>query len=181
MQEEDTLITEKSRFHIEEAILVLLLILSLIGIGIMDYSSADGYSYWLIMVFVFCLFAIIIGWLQSKHRSEDFKLVFREQSIHWMTSLLVIGGLFLIHQSGRISQQDSALVVLLILSLSTMLDGLRVGWRFSLVGLFLCASAVVSIYTSHFLWMEMAIALLIVGATVLYDLWQEKRQNHDTN
>lgn len=175
MLEEDTLITEKSRFHIEEAILVLLLILSLIGIGIMSYSPGDGYAYWLIMVAVFCLFAIIIGWLQSKHRSEDFKLVFREQSIHWATSLLVVGGVFLIHQSGRITQQDVGLVVLLILSLSTMLDGLRVGWRFSLVGLFLGAAAVVSIYTSYFFWMEIVIALIIVGATVLWELWQEKR------
>ena len=39
---EDILITEKRRFHIEEAILVLLLILSLVGIGIMDFSPADG-------------------------------------------------------------------------------------------------------------------------------------------
>ncbi|MFU8789151.1 MAG: hypothetical protein ACNA7G_08975 [Methylobacter sp.] len=175
MSEEDTLITKKRRFHIEEAILILLLMLSLVGIGIMDYSPADGYTYWLIMVFVFCLFAIILGWLQSKHSSEDFKLIFREQSIHWATSLLVVGGVFLIHQSGRITQYDVGLVVLLILSLSTMLDGLRVGWRFSLVGLFLGAAAVVSIYTSYFLWMEIVIALVIVGITVLWELWQEKR------
>jgi hypothetical protein len=172
---EDILITEKRRFHIEEAILVLLLILSLVGIGIMDFSPSDGYGYWLILVFVFGLFAMIIGWLQSKHRSDDFKIILREQSIHWTTSLLVVGGAFLIHQSGRIAEEDAGLIILLILSLSTILDGLRVGWRFSLVGLFLGVAAVVSVYTPYFLWVEMAIAILIVLATISWEFWMEKR------
>ena len=99
------------------------------------------------MMLLFGLFAMIIGWLQSKHRSDDFKLILREQSIHWVTSFLVVGGAFLIHQSGRIAEEDAGLIILLILSLSTILDGLRVGWRFSLVGLFLGVAAVVSVYT----------------------------------
>lgn len=130
---EDQLITAKNRFQIEEAILILLLILSLVGIGITDYSPSDGYGYWLIMVVVFAVFAILIGWLQSKHRTEDLKLILREQTIHWATSLFAVAGIFLIHQSGRIAEDDAGLIILLILSLATMLDGLRVGWRFSLV------------------------------------------------
>jgi cobalamin synthase len=172
---EDILIIPKKRFHIEEALLTLLLILSLVGIGITDFSPADGYGYWIIMVFVFALFAIIIGWRQSKHHSGDFKKILREQSIHWSTSLLVVGGAFLIQKSGRIESDDIGLVILLILSLSTILDGLRVGWRFSLVGLFLGASAVIAVYTEHFLWIELLIALLIVLATIVWEIWQAKK------
>ena len=172
---EDTLITTQSRFQIEEGILILLLILSLVGIGITDYSPADGYGYWLIMVVVFAAFAIFIGWLQSKHRAEDFKLILREQSLHWATSWWVVGGVFLIHQPGRIADDDAGLIILLILSLSTMLDGLRVGWRFSLVGLFLWTSAIIAAYTEHFLWLQMLIAVLIVIGTIFWQFWQEKR------
>ncbi|MCK9397587.1 MAG: hypothetical protein M0Q44_18610 [Methylobacter sp.] len=172
---EDILIAEKKRFQLEEAILVLLLILSLVGIGITDFSPADGYGYWIIMVLLFGLFAMIIGWQQSKHRSDDFKIILREQSIHWATSLLVVGGAFLILQSGRIAEAETGLIILLILSLSTILDGLRVGWRFSLVGLFLGVAAVVSVYTPHFLWVELGIAILIVAATVSWELWIEKK------
>jgi len=60
------------------------------------------------------------------------------------------------------------------LSLSTMLDGLRVGWRFSLVGLFLGVAAVVTVYTPHFLWVELGIAILIVAATIFWELRMEK-------
>lgn len=172
---DDILTTEKRRFHIEEALLILLLILSLVGIGITDFSPADGFAYWLIMVFVFASCAILIGWLQSKHRAEDFKAILREQSIHWATSFLVIGGAFLVEKSERILPEDAGLVILLILSLSTMLDGLRVGWRFSLVGLFLGASAVIAAFTEHFFWIEVLIALAIIGATIAWEFWSVKR------
>ncbi len=172
---DDILIIEKKRFHIEEAILILLLFLSLVGIGITNFSPADGYGYWIIMVLLFGLCAMIIGWQQSKHRSDDFKIILREQSIHWATSLLMVGGAFLILQSGRIAEQQTGLIILLILSLSTILDGLRVGWRFSLVGLFLGVAAVVSVYTPYFLWVELGIAIVIVAATILWELWMEKK------
>lgn len=172
---EDYLIPSKRRFHFEEAILVLLLILSLVGIGINDFSPADGLGYWIIMVFVFGLFGILIGWLQSKHNIDDFKKIVREQSIHWLTSLIVVGGAFLVQKSGRIDPESAGLVILLILSLSTILDGLRVGWRFSLVGLFMGTSAVVAAYTEHFLWIEILIAIGIVLITVLWEYWMEKR------
>lgn len=172
---EDTQITAKRKFHIEEAILVLLLILSLVGIGITDFSPADGFAYWLIMVLVFAFFSILIGWLQSKHRAEDFKIILREQSMHWFTSLLVVGGAFLVETFGRIGPEDGGLVILLILSLATMLDGLRVGWRFSMVGLFLGVSSVIAAYTEHFLWIEILIAVFIVLGTILWELWMEKK------
>jgi hypothetical protein len=172
---EESPITAKSRFQIEEAILILLLILSLIGIGITDYSPADGYGYWLLMVVAFALFGILIGWLQSKHRTEDFKLILREQSLHWSTTVLVVGGVFLIHQSGKIAEDDAGLIILLILSLATMLDGLRVGWRFSLVGLFLWVSAIIAAYTQHFLWIELLIAIIIVSGTMAFEYWLEKK------
>jgi len=127
------------------------------------------------MMLLFGLFAMIIGWIQSKHRADDFKIILREQSMHWATSLLVVGGAFLIHQSGRIAEEDAGLIILLILSLSTILDGLRVGWRFSLVGLFLGVAAVVSVYTPHFLWIELGIAMLIVAVTIAWELWMEKK------
>jgi len=172
---EESAITAKSRFQIEEAILILLLILSLIGIGITDYSPADGYGYWLLMVVAFALFGILIGWLQSKHRTEDFKLILREQTLHWSTTVLVVGGVFLIHQSGKIAEDDAGLIILLILSLATMLDGLRVGWRFSLVGLFLWVSAIIAAYTQHFLWIELLIAIIIVSGTMAFEYWLEKK------
>ena len=171
----DTEFTAKRRFYIEEAILILLLILSLVGVRITDYSPVDGYGYWIIMVFVFALFAMTIAWQQSRHRITDFKKIIREQSLHWFTSLLVVEGVFSLQKTEHLSQADAGIVIMMILAQSTILDGLRVGWRFSLVGIFLGVSAIIAANTHHFFWIELIFAILIAAVTILIEVWQERR------
>lgn len=170
-------IGEKRNFHIEEGILIFLLILSLAGIAITDYSPDDGYGYWLIMVFVFALFAILIAWLQSKHNDGDFAEIVKEQSLHWSTSLLVVVGAFLLQKSGQLSPATASLVILLLLSLATMLDGLRIGWRFSLVGLYLGVSSVIRAFYGSIMWLDTLIAIIIVAATFFWGYWMNQREN----
>lgn len=172
---EDTLITEKRRFQIEEAILILLLLLSLTGIGITEYAPADGYGYWLIMVFVFALSAMLIAWLQSKHRASDLKAILREQSLHWGVSMLIVGAAFLIQHSGRLDTVSAGIMISLILALSTILDGIRVGWRFSMVGFYLGISAVLASFFQHSIWIELLIAITIVAGTILWEVFQHRR------
>jgi hypothetical protein len=170
-----TLITEKRKFQLEEAILILLLILSLVGIGITDFSPSDGYWYWIAMIVVFCLAAIFIGWMQSKQHFKDFKKLFFEQLFHWCSSMLVVGAAFSLLHSGHLRPDSTGLVILLILSLATFLDGLRVGWRFSMNGLFLGVSAVIVGYVQRFMWIEILLAVGIVGFTFLVDYWRARR------
>lgn len=161
----------KKRFHVEQIILILLLIFSMSGIWIMNFSPADGYGYWTCLVAVFAIFSIILGWKKSKHNGDEMKSILREQFIHWTSSLFVTIGAFLILESGKVIAEDTGIIILLILSLSTILDGLRVGWRFGLVGVFLGVAAVISAYTPNFLWIELAIASLIIIFTSLFKVF----------
>ena len=170
-------ISEKRKFQVEEGILIFLLILSLSGIAITDFSPDDGFAYWIMMVFVFAIFAITIAWLQSKHQEGEFKEIVKEQSMHWATSLLVVGGAFLLQKADQLTADSASLVILLLLSLATILDGLRIGWRFSLVGLFLGSSAVIGAFYEKFLWIDIAIAIGIVISTFLWKYWINKRAN----
>ena len=173
--QEQAFISEKRKFQVEEGILIFLLILSIGGIAITDFSPADGYGYWIIMVFVFGIFAITIAWLQSKHLEGEFKEIVKEQSLHWSTTLLVVGGAFLLQKSGQLTPDSASLVILLLLSLATILDGLRIGWRFSLVGLFLGTSAVVGAFYEKFLWIDIGTAIGIVIVTFIWEYWKNKR------
>ena len=165
----------KLKFGLEESILILLLVLSLIGIGITDFSPDDGYWYWIIMIFVFALSSMLMGWLQSKKKSGDFNRLLYEQSIHWGCSLLVVFGAFSILHAGKLTSETTGLVILLILSLSTCLDGLRVGWRFSLTGLFLGFSVIIAAYLENFMWLELVLAVVIVAATIAWEIWTHKK------
>lgn len=172
---EENLLTEKRRFQIEDAVLILLLVLSLVGIAITDYTPDDGFGYWLIMVVVFAIFAMFIAWLQSPHRGSDFKQILYDQSLHWGASLLIVGAAFLIQNSGRIDPSSAGILISLVLALSTILDGIRVGWRFSLVGFYLGISAVMASFFQHSIWIELLIALTIIAITVIWEVLQSKK------
>jgi hypothetical protein len=163
------IISARRNRQIEAVILILLLILSLGGIFINDYAPSDGFGYWVMMVFVFAFFSIILGWLQSQSRpfGEDFVTVLRDQALHWFFSLLVVGGASIVLKS----ENNSGLIILLILSLAVALDGVRVGWRFSGVGIFLGVSAVIPTYTQHFFWVELVIVATIITLTIIWSFW----------
>jgi len=60
-------IRHRRQFQLEEGLFILLLGLSLLCIGITNFSPDDGYGYWLGMVLVFAVLAVIISWIQSKN------------------------------------------------------------------------------------------------------------------
>lgn len=155
-------ITEKRKFQFEEGVLIFLLILSLVGIGVTNFSPADGYWYWMAAIVVFCLAAILIGWIQSKHHFRDFKRLLLEQLFHWASSMLIVGAAFLLLNAGQLTMVNTGLVIMIILALATILDGLRVGWRFSMNGVFLGTSAVLSAYMVNPMWIQVVVALGIV-------------------
>lgn len=172
---EPMLITEKRKFQLEEVILIVLLILSLVGIGITDYSPAQNYWYWIGMFGVFSIAAVLIGWLQAKRQFKDFKRLFLEQIFHWTSSMLIVGAMFALMHADRLYPASAGLVIMLILALSTFLDGLRIGWRFSMNGLFLGVSAVIIAYIQRFMWIEILLALGIAAITFLVQYWRERR------
>lgn len=168
-------VSEKRRFQLEEGILVLMLALSVIGIVVTDFSPDDGYWYWIAMIGVNCVAAVLIGWMQSKRHFRDFKKLLLEQLFHWGSSMLAVGAAFSLLHIGQLHAQSTSRVILLILALATFLDGLRVGWRFSMNGLFLGISAVVISYVQRYMWVEILLALAIVAFTFLVEHWRERR------
>lgn len=158
--------SDNKRHKLEDAILIILLFLSLAGVAITDYSASDGYGYWLIMVFVFAFFAILTAWIQSKRTNREFADIVKHQSMHWLTTLLAVGGGFMLQKSGHLSPDAACFVILLLLSLASMLDGLRIGWRFSLVGLYLGTSSVIGAFYTPHMWIDVIIAIFIVIASI---------------
>jgi hypothetical protein len=82
----------------------------------------------------------------------------------------------MLQKSGHLTPDAACFVILLLLSLASMLDGLRIGWRFSMVGLFLGVSSVIgAFYTAH-MWIDVIfviciIAVTLFGETVIKKMW----------
>jgi membrane-bound acyltransferase YfiQ involved in biofilm formation len=71
------------------------------------------------------------------------------------------------------------LVVLLILSLATFLDGYHVGWRFYLTGTFLGITTVLAAYFEQFMWVMFIIAILSVVFAVYLEKYLTSRRESD--
>lgn len=157
------------RSIVEEAIMILLIVLSLVGIGVMNFSPTDGYFYWIAMILVFGLAALATSFLQAKEGVHVIRNIWIEQSLHWFGALLATGGTLILLKLEIVNDHGAGLVVLLILSLAVYLDGIRIGWRFGLIGNFLGLTAIVIPSTPHFMWVLFAIALVTISLTVYLD------------
>ena len=167
----------RRHFSIEETVFILMVILSLLGIVITDFSRSDGFGYWMIMVVVFGALAIFVSWMQAKTSENDFAEIVKEQGRHWLHTLIVVGAASLIIKT----EINASLVILLILALATMLDGMRIGWQFTLLGFFLATCAIIVAYVEHFILACVGLAVLVTTGTFVWGFWLNRQSAEKEN
>ena len=153
--------------HTSEFILILLLLLSVVGIALTDYSPTKGFWYWMAMAPVFCIATIAIEWANMNRRGESKGRLVWIQVFHWLAYLIVIYLVFLLSatDTGRLNNVDVGLVALLILAFATLSAGITASWRISLVGVFLGIAVVAIALVEEYIWaLLIPLALIIIGA-----------------
>ena len=161
---------------IDEIIFFLILMLSIIGVAITDYAPAASWAYWIFMVAVLCVSALVIEKTLAQYKDCSFTRLLLTQLVHWGATLLAIILSLVFVKTGRITYEGSGLVILLILALSTFLDGQHVGWRFYLAGIFLGITAVLTAYVEEFIWILILVAF--VGLVVAVFIEKYLRAKH---
>ncbi|WP_428353971.1 hypothetical protein [Methyloprofundus sp.] len=160
----------------DKVIYVTLILLALLGMAITNFSPADAHKYWLVMTLVFAIAAIISGWQQAADKHEKTKLI-TTQLFHWGSTLIAVMIVYAFLHSGQIQNETVSLMILLILSLSTFLDGFQVGWHFSLLGILLAISTVVITYLDEYIWIIAIIALVFIGLSFLWNKYIGHHKN----
>ncbi|MCQ8103340.1 hypothetical protein NP590_04405 [Methylomonas sp. SURF-2] len=166
-------------FGLEQAIFIIMLLLSLLGMVVTDFSRHDGYGYWLIMVLVFGVLSIFVSWLQSKRSEIEFGDIVKEQASHWLLTLLIVVAAFLVQKSGQLTETSASLVILLLLAMATMLDGKRIGWQFTLIGFYLAGSAIIIAYVEAFIWACGGLGVAVIIGTFLWKKWVIKYRDNN--
>jgi hypothetical protein len=71
---------------------MLLVVLSVIGVGITDYSPADAHRYWIFMVFV-CAFTSILAGISQSHGKQNRRSLswLSVQLLHWLACIARCG------------------------------------------------------------------------------------------
>jgi len=152
----------------DKVIFVTLILLALLGMAITNFSPADAHIYWLVMTLIFALAAIITGWQRADDKQAKTKLV-TSQLFHWGSTLVAVMVIYAFLHSGQIQNETVSLMILLILSLSTFLDGIHVGWHFYLLGILLAISTVIITYLDEYIWIIAVIALVFIAISFIWN------------
>jgi hypothetical protein len=157
----------KRLFGIYEIILSVLILLSIIGIGITDFSPEDSHRYWFAMVPVFAGACLILEWSRARGKGQKWTTIVRTQLLLWLGLLLAVRLTYLLLQTGRLDNENTGLVILLLLALTTFFAGIHLGWRLFIVGIFLGVALIGAAYLEEFVWMFLIIAIVVVAIFLL--------------
>ena len=141
----------------------ILVILSVGGVAIMDYSDKYGFWYWLVMAIVFGAVSIGLAWKRDQDIPGDQSGRVMKQILHWGTLIVGILLIFLMH-SAQLFQDPSTpgLLALLLLALTSGLAGVHFNWRMAVLGLILAATFVAAVIAEEFFWILLIVAFVAV-------------------
>lgn len=168
----DETLLKRKRF-IEEIVLFIALALSLIGMGITDFSPLESHRYWFVMIILLTFASIALGWSREEYQGNIFKGLIVRQLIHWGATLITVSGVYLLLNTGRLNYEGTGLIIELIIGFSLFLDGRNLGWRFSLLGVLVGGTAIVAAYVEEFIWIILLVSLCL---SVLTFYWEKHRR-----
>lgn len=160
------------RIIISEAILSSLLILCFIGIAYTDVAGARSITFWMWMIPVFAIAAITLEWSRYTRGEIDGYHFIRQQVLHWIAVFIAVKLVFILLELGRLPSNAASFILMTIMSLSTFLAGIYIGWRFLVLGLFIAFATIFAAYLETYVWVliPIAIGIVLIG---LYLGWTE--------
>ena len=159
------------KLTLNEWIVVVLMLLAIVGVGITYLAPDKMYPYWLIMVPVFGCACIVLEWSRARDKGLSWWAIIKDQLLHWFGVLVAIYLVYQLRKTEVLSNANSTLVILLILSLATYLAGIHLGWRLYVIGVFLCAIFILATFLKAYMWVLIVTGVLLIGG---YIYWRVK-------
>ncbi len=156
---------------LEEVAFLAIVALSVIGEFVGNYSPIISFWYWLAMIPMFAATAIVTEWSRARAAGQSAMKVIGIQVVHWGGTIIALFATYSLWQVGRLGNEHTGLIVLLLLALTTFLDGYHVGWRFYLAGILLFVYTIVAALLKAVIWLGLAVAIPVV----VFGLYWDKR------
>ena len=124
-------------FLVRDWAYIAMLFFALLGVALTTVERSLLSFYWLILVPVFGLICIIESWRRLRNSDQRLVLV-KVQALHWLSVIFAMTLVFTGDMKNALSNEVTALVLLIILSLGTLSASVHINsWRMGLVGLLL--------------------------------------------
>lgn len=150
----------KASFWLRELPYLVVLGLTLIGIGLTTVSRAPPTGYWEFMALVLCVVTISTAWTETSGRNARLRLIVT-QALHW-TSFIVAMNLTLLPSVQRLlNPEATGVTALLLLALGALTAGINIlSWQIAFIGLVLAVSVPLKA------WLQQGAVVVVLGLIV---------------
>ncbi len=157
------------RRHIEEFVLIVLVVLSGVGVAINDYSPKSAFRYWLWMAPTFGVISIAAAWWRAHRRDESIAIAVQRQVLHWAGVVGAVYLIYLLQSTGRMENEAAGLAALIIIALASFLAGVHSDWRLMVLGAVLGVTVVGFAILEQIIWVVvLPLMLIIIVVAALY-------------
>jgi hypothetical protein len=150
------------RRHVEEIILVVLVLLSAIGVAINDVSPQSAFRYWIWMAPTFGVTSVAAAWWRAQRRGESVATAVQRQVFHWAGVGGAVYLIYMLQSTGRMENEAAGLSALVVIALASFLAGVHSDWRLMVLGVVLGITVVGFAILEQIIWVVVIPALLVI-------------------
>jgi len=155
--------------HVEEIILVLLVVLSGIGVIVNDYAAPQtAFRMWLWMTPLFGVVSTAAAWSRAQRRGDPVGAIVPTQVVHWLGVVGAVLLIYILQAYGRMASEAAGSAVLVVLALATFLAGVYSDWRLSVLGVVLGVTVVGFAYVERVALVIVPLLLVAIIGLVVY-------------
>ncbi len=160
--------TDATSHSIGRGFFIFLVVLSLGGVAIMDFSIDYGLWYWLGMSVVSGGVSIGMAWRGAAESGQSARAHLTRQVLHWLTLIAGLALVFYLQNALALTPTTSGLMALLMLAMTTTLAGVHFRPRLAILGGIQAATFVAAVLTEEFFWILLILILVVVVIDVTY-------------
>ena len=142
-----------------------LLLLTLGGIGMLQFRSQYATTYWLVMVPLFGIVNGVAAWNPLRHQGLEPGEIVRRMVLHWGGLALALGVVFLVMEDTGLGSEIAAMIAASLLALTCFLAGVHFDWHFMVLGLVLGMTVAGGAMLEQYFWFALVVA--VVAAVVI--------------
>ena len=153
--------------RVRVVVFMFLILLSVGGIAVMDFSATNGMIYWLGTAAVFAVTSIVMSSIANRERSEADRPKVSREVLHWLAVIVALSLTFLLESSGHVTPTTAGLIALLFLGSATVLAGIHFDWQFAALGFIMLVTFVLAVFAEDFFWITLLPVVAATGAIFL--------------
>lgn len=137
-----------------------LLLLTLGGIGMLQFQSQYATTYWLVMVPLFGIVNAIAAWRPLQTQGLKSGEIVRRMVLHWGGLALSLGVVFLVMDDTGLGSEVAAMIAASLLALTCFLAGVHFDWHFMVLGLVLGLTVAGGAMLEQYFWFALVVAVV---------------------